>query len=64
MGGRKEQRKQGISYLWGEKTLNVRPCLLAINELNHHQQKKKSRGIEERLKTWLDRNSVWDLKGI
>jgi hypothetical protein len=41
MEGRKEQREQGKSYLWGEKTRKVGPCLLAINELNHHQQKKE-----------------------
>jgi hypothetical protein len=30
-----------ISYLCGGKTRKGRPCLLAINELNHHQQKKE-----------------------
>ena len=39
MEGRKEQRERGISYLCGGKTHKGRPCLLAINELNHHQQK-------------------------
>ena len=41
MEGRKEQRERGISYLCGGKTRKGRPCLLAINELNHHQQKKE-----------------------